>query len=520
MERYFNTEGCCLPNEHYMVNLNSRLAQIKKMVDKRQYFCINRGRQYGKTTTLGALSRFLSNDYFVISLDFQLQSHNTFATESNFVRAFARVIYEYAFDYMSDEIKQALKELKRIGGEYSLGDLFSILVEWCEEAEKPIVLLIDEADHASNNQVFLDFLAQLRGYYLSRDEVPTFQSVVLASVHDIRNLRQKIRPDEEYKHNSPWNIAAAFEVEMSFSPDDIAGMLEDYENDKHTGMDISAISKLIYDYTSGYPVLVSYICKLNAEKIAEKIRWTREGVVEAVGIIITSRIPLFESLVNKLEDDETLNKLVYEILINGDRYSYNPDISSMNQAMMYGFVKNVNGAMQISNRIFETILYNNYLNSQKKQDTEIYKTGVYEKNQFITNGRLDMEKILERFVVHFNDIFGDKPEKFKEEQGREHFLLYLRPIINGVGNFYVEAQTRDHKRMDVVVDYLGEQFIIELKIWRGEEHNLKGENQLCGYLDRHHLNKGYLVSFSFNEKKESGVHTVQVDGKTIVEAIV
>lgn len=63
-----------------------------------------------------------------------------------------------------------------------------------------------------------------------------------------------------------------------------------------------------------------------------------------------------------------------------------------------------------------------------------------------------------------------------------------------MGNFYVEAQTRDHKRMDVVVDYLGEQFIIELKIWRGEEYNLKGENQLCGYLERHHL-KGIGYSY-------------------------
>ena len=30
MERYFNITGCCNPQEHYMVNLDSRLAQIKK----------------------------------------------------------------------------------------------------------------------------------------------------------------------------------------------------------------------------------------------------------------------------------------------------------------------------------------------------------------------------------------------------------------------------------------------------------------------------------------------------------
>lgn len=27
MERYFNTEGCCRPNEHYMVKLDDRIVE-------------------------------------------------------------------------------------------------------------------------------------------------------------------------------------------------------------------------------------------------------------------------------------------------------------------------------------------------------------------------------------------------------------------------------------------------------------------------------------------------------------
>lgn len=88
-------------------------------------------------------------------------------------------------------------------------------------------------DNASNNQVFLDFLAQMRGYYL---DTPTLQSVILAGIHDIRNFRQKIRSDAEHKHNSPWNITSPFDVDTSFSPDDIARMLTDYENDHHAKM--------------------------------------------------------------------------------------------------------------------------------------------------------------------------------------------------------------------------------------------------------------------------------------------
>jgi hypothetical protein len=77
--------------------------------------------------------------------------------------------------------------------------------------------MIDEADSASNHSAFLDFLSQLRVLYLSRKRYPVFQSVILADVYDIKNLKQKIRTDGEHRYNSPWNIAADFNVDMNFS---------------------------------------------------------------------------------------------------------------------------------------------------------------------------------------------------------------------------------------------------------------------------------------------------------------
>ncbi len=110
--------------------------------------------------------------------------------------------------------------------------------------------------------------------------------------------------------------------------------------------------------------------------------------------------------------------------------------------------------------------------------------------------------------------------QFIEKFGRKIFLLYLRPIINGTGNYYIEAQTRDERRTDIIVDYLGEQFIIELKIWHGNEYNERGEKQLAEYLDYYDKNKGYLLSFNFNKKKETGVKHIVLGDKTIVEAVV
>ena len=131
-----------------------------------------------------------------------------------------------------------------------------------------------------------------------------------------------------------------------------------------------------------------------------------------------------------------------------------------------------------------------------------------------------MKKVLERFCVHFNEIYDTKDERFIEKQGRKFFLFFLKPIINGSGNFYVEAETRDERRMDVVVDYAGERFVVELKIWRGESYNERGERQLADYLDYYGLERGYLVSFCFTTGKQSGVHEVSVGSRTIVEAVV
>jgi len=123
-------------------------------------------------------------------------------------------------------------------------------------------------------------------------------------------------------------------------------------------------------------------------------------------------------------------------------------------------------------------------------------------------------------VVHFHELYGEEDQRFVEEYGRRLFLLYLRPIINGTGNYYIEAQTRDKKRTDVIVDYHGEQFIIEMKIWYGKEYLERGEAQLAGYLDIYHKQTGYLVSFNFNKKKQVGVHEVILGEKTLIEAIV
>lgn len=529
MERYFNTEGLCKPEKHYMVRLDDRLNKIKRLfVDREKYFVINRGRQYGKTTTLRALAEYLKEDYLVISIDFQMLSTASFENEDVFSHAFAEMLLG-KLEQMEAENKQELIDLlagfnKEEKG--TLGNLFVQLSKLCEKAEKPIVLMIDEVDSASNHQVFLDFLALLRGYYLEREDKETFHSVILAGVYDIKNLKLKIRPEKEHKYNSPWNIAAVFNLDMNFSTKEIACMLREYEADYHTGMDVEEVSECIYEYTSGYPYLVSALCKLIDEDICGTEQfagmaegWTRAGVLEAVKIILEQQVPLFESMIRQLSEYLDLKQMLQVVLFQGKRVTFNPDNAVINLASMFGYIRNKQGGVQVANRIFEMRLYNFFL-SEEELKNAMYDVAQGNRSQFINSGGLDMTRILEKFVIHFTDIYGDNDERFVEESGRKFFLLYLKPIINGTGNYYIEAQTRDARRTDVIVDYQGEQFVVELKIWRGNEYNERGEEQLAGYLDYFHREKGYMLSFNFNKKKEIGVKEIKVRGKLIVEAVV
>ncbi len=294
MAKIFNTIALCTPEKHYMVNLDKRLEEIKKLVDSRKYFTINCARQYGKTTTLRALKHYLQKEYYVIFMDFQMFGNEEFTNENTFSLSFADYFLECLeeIDFIDNiETQKVVGYMKdyveKEKGSYRLRGLFKDLTAICKFADKPIVLMIDEVDSATNNQVFLDFLSQLRAYYINYDVHPTFHSVILAGVYDIKNLKRKLHPEEERRVNSPWNIAADFEIDMSFSKHEIAGMLYEYEADYHTGMNVDEIARLIYDYTSGYLFLVSRLCKLMDEKVSgtdgfktKTAVWTKSGCYE------------------------------------------------------------------------------------------------------------------------------------------------------------------------------------------------------------------------------------------------
>jgi len=523
-----------------MVDICGKIAEIKKLVDNRSYFTINRARQYGKTTTLAMLERNLKDEYAVASISFQGMDFKNFESSEKFSEALTQ--------YISKALKFSSKD-KEYAKEWvnpSVTDFDSLgehITKMCEN--KKVVLMIDEVDNASDNRVFVKFLNMLREKYIARRNSKdyTFHSVILAGVYDIRgtnvnvsshtvhahtcidkNLKLKLinaglytpAPTEKKIYNSPWNIAIDFEIDMSFSPAEIATMLNDYEADHKTGMDIAAISGEIHDYTSGYPFLVSRICQRIDEKLDKS--WTTGGVLEAATMLLTEANTLFDDLFKNIHNNENLRELLYDLLFIGKDLPFSIDDETMNLGVMYGFLKNVDGKVRVANKIFATRI-NNYfvLQEIKAADYSLHSA----KAAVIQNGRLNMSVCLERFGQHYAEITSGKDIKFLERHGTLLFLSYLKPLINGEGDYYIEPQMGDF-RMDIAVQYKSEQFIMELKLWHGEKMHEEAYEQLFEYLEAKGANEGYLLTFDFRKEKnkESKAKWVEYKGKRIFDVIV
>ena len=518
MRKEFNVTGSCNPQRHYMVDTEKRFKAVENLIDRGNYFTINRARQYGKTTMLNKIWFRLSDKYLVIPLSFEGLGDEAFASPATFVTTFKRQMSRHLVSLRQNE---ALIGIWQNGNASSIDDLSEIVTDFCRACPKPVVVTIDEVDKSSDNQLFLNFLGMLRNKYLERDKEGmnyTFHSVVLAGVYDIKNLKLKLRPDAEKKYNSPWNIAADFNVDMTFHPEEIAQMLNDYEKDVHTGMDIKAISEEIYKYTTGYPYLVSAICKIIDERL--EAEWTLDNVQQAVKIIaIGENVTLIDDLSKNIENNIELRDFLFSIVVNGAEYSFTMVDPIVKLANMFSYIrKNQRGKTIIHNLIFEEALFMYFGNkTMREQGTKI---SPYVLN-YVQNGKLNMEHVVTRFRDLMREEYRESTEPFFEKEGRLLFLTFLKPIINGIGFYYVEPQTRDNRRMDLVVTYDKQEYIVELKIWHGDKYEELGRDQLSGYLATRGMDEGYLVTFDFSKnKQDTEPQWIEWNGKRIFEVIV
>lgn len=511
MKKRFNTTGPCISKKHYMVNIENKLRAVEKLIDRGDYFLINRPRQYGKTTLLSQITKSFKDNYLIIRTSFEGIGDVIFKSED----IFSSEILDLMADSLDYVDSNKAEELRKLGeGLATLKDVSKAISKFVKGSKFPVVLIIDEVDKASNNQLFLSFLGMLRNkYILANDEMDyTFHSVILAGVHDIKNLKLSIRPEEERKYNSPWNIAVNFNIDMTFNSLEIETMLKDYANEENVSMDTGAISEKIYFYTSGYPFLVSRLSQVMDENFRDS--WSIDNIDNAVKLLLNEKNTLFDSLIKNLENNEGFKTFIEKIILSGEEIVYVPSDSLISLGELYGFLKEEKNRCKIHNRIFEQYIYN-HLTAIKARESSNISNYNFRDNFVTSDNGLDFEKILLSYQKFMKEQYSDRDEKFLESNGRLLFLAFIKPIINGVGFDFKEVQVSQEKRLDVVITYNNHKYISELKIWHGEQYHNEGIKQLCEYLDIHSMKKGYLVVYNFNKNKEYKSERKRIEDKEI-----
>ncbi len=518
----FNTTGLCIPEDHYMCDVSKKFERCKLLIKKGKYYAINFPRQFGKTTMQYLLTEEFgkySDEYLVVSASFEGIGDSAFESENKLSSAVLRLFSE-ALEYTQPDISQYLEnESAKILNFDMLGRFIS---KWIKSLNKKVILIIDEVDKASNNQVFLSFLALLRDRYLQSKikKYSILHSVILLGVHDVKSLKLKLRPDEEKKLNSPWNISKNLDIEFSFSAEEIESMIKDYANENNFQMETKAISDKLFYYTNGNPFLISQMCMIIDENLMKnkKQAWKVSDVENAYKYIINLAYTTtnFDDMYKNLENNEDLRKLTKQIVIDGKIFSFDLGNPVIIKGKTYGVIfPNINGICDISNKIYEFRIIS-YLIS-KTQTT----TGTeYLTSKFIKNGELDMVLILQKFQLFMKEHNSSKDNKFLEKNGRLLFMSFLRPIINGKGFLFKENVTAEDRKMDLVITFNDKRYVVELKIWYGEKYLSDGIEQLSDYLDGYSLDTGFMLIYNFNKNKKYETKIVEGIEKKITAVFV
>jgi len=504
MAKKFNITGTCIPGRHYMGDRSGKLDKIMEIVSDGDYFTINRPRQYGKTTIIYLLEQRLKKDkdYLAIDISFEGIDTPTYEKHERFIATVLDILRQRLEFMQEKELTALIENNKTISNFNGLSTFFT---EMILKSGRKVVLMIDEVDKSSNNQLFLDFLGMLRTKYLRRNEGKdySFHSVILAGVHDVKTLKAKIRPEEKKMYNSPWNIAVDFEVDLSLFPKEIASMLEEYVKERQVKIDIPFFAEKLFYFTSGYPFLVSYLCKIIDEKILpgkKKKEWEPHDLVSAVQMALMENNTNFESLTKNLENNPELYEFVYKIIMNEKEFSYNPRNSVIHYGTTYGILKEEKAKVRIHNRLYEQLIYD-YMSSNLETSGGIEYSHV-SLSYIEEDGTLNIEKVIRKFQEFMKEQYCAKDKDFLERKGKLLFLAFIKPIINGRGFDFKEVQVSEEKRLDIVITFENKKYIVELKIWRGESYHQAGIGQLCDYLDRQNERKGYLLIYDL--RKESG----------------
>jgi hypothetical protein len=493
--RYFNTAGPCVHGLHYMVPPEKRLPEARGLAERGFYFVVHAPRQTGKTTTLRALAKSLTESNKFAALHFSCEAG------------------EPAGDDYASAQQAVLGEIQRSASSQLTGDLLppsawpaaagpvilsKALAAWTRQCPRPIVLIFDEVD-ALRGEGLRSVLRQLRAGYPDRPrDFP--HAVILCGLRDVREYKTASGGDaERLGSSSPFNIKVESLRLGDFTRPDVEALYRQHQEETGQAFTPEAI-ELAFRLTHGQPWLVNSLARELTEKmgIPPASSITAEHVEEAKERLILARATHLDSLVARL-DEPRVQRIIEPVLAGTivDNPHFQDDFDYVRDlGLICG-----EGPVTIANPIYREVIVRVLAGAAE------LRVAAEPKSFLAAHGRLDFDRLLDEFSAFWREHGEVLASEIAYHEVAPQLVLmaFLQRIVNGGGTIDREYGV-GRGRIDLLVRWphrgaRGERVVqreaLELKVWRaGKPMPLdQGLAQLDEYLERLGLDHGVLVIF-------------------------
>ncbi len=498
--RFFNTEGPVNCQDHYCLPPLTRfdLEDVLALIAQKKYFLLHAPRQTGKTTCLLALADYLNQggQYHAVYANIE----GAQAYRENVAQGMATLVTNIALgarDLTGDHHAISLME-HTLAATAPGAQLERFLSDWCQQLDKPLVLLLDEVD-ALVGDTLISLLRQLRAGYPKRpSQFP--QTVILCGVRDLRDYRiQSSSEKAPVTGGSAFNIKAKSLRLGDFTRDEMLALLSTHTTETGQVFTPPALD-LVWTFTNGQPWLVN--------ALAYEVTWEmRDGrdrtqpitetmIRDAKENLILRRVTHLDQLADKLREPRV--RRVVEPMLRGDELESVATVEDIQYAVDLGLITRTSTGPQIANPIYREVIPRELtviaqMNLESQQNPTWY---------IRRDGQLDMIKLIAAFQQFFRENSEAWLEGFNYREAGPQLLMqaFLQRIINGGGRVDREYGL-GRRRTDLLVVWNHpsgvQRVVIELKLLRGSlEATLhEGLAQTWEYTDRCGAEAAHLVIF-------------------------
>jgi hypothetical protein len=485
MPRRFNIAGPCQPELHYMVPPLARLDAVRRLVDDRSYFVVHAPRQSGKTTSMFASARSLTEGGRYAAA---VVSVGTGSMVGDDIGAAERAILQEIRDAAAWQLPPDLRPppWPTAAAAYHIG---AALDAWTRAIPRPLVLFLDEVDSLQDRPL-LSLLRQLHSGYPARPQAFPW-SIALVGLRDVRDYKVSASELGRLGTSSPFNIKERSLSLRNFTRDEIADLYAQHTADTGQAFTSGAVDR-VHHLTDGQPWLVNALARMIVEDLVPDrgVIIDESHVDTARRRLIQGRETHFESLAERLREDR-VRKVIEPILVGGVL----PDLplDDLEFAVDLGLVRRApEGGLRIANPIYAEIIPRSL--ARAIDDS----MGPLRPSWLTPEGELDPERLLEAFLEfwrrHGEALMGASP--YHETAPYLVLMAFLQRVENGGGRLHREFAIGSD-RLDLLLEWRKTRLPIEVKVHRPDRPDpaREGLAQLDTYMGPLGLSSGWLIIF-------------------------